>query len=158
MVGKSSSGKMWMKFKRDFTVAHRDFRLTNHTAQQAGFHSANMIIGQGCGETMQDTVGAIAQLATAMTSDRGAVATLTATNAHTYIKTLKEEIVVLKAKIKAAWQGQRPERSTSKDTYFFFHGYKFHKNHTSTTCNAKKDGHKDMAINANPMGEVKWGK
>jgi hypothetical protein len=49
-------GKMWAQFKLDFATAHREFRLTNQTAQQPGFHSANMMIDQGREETMQDTV------------------------------------------------------------------------------------------------------
>jgi hypothetical protein len=73
--------KTWAQFKIDFATAHREFRLTNQTAQQSGFHSANMTIEQGRDETMQDTVDAIAQLATATASDRGTVATLTMTNA-----------------------------------------------------------------------------
>jgi hypothetical protein len=37
-------GKTWAQFKIDFATAHREFRLTNQTAQQSGFHSANMMI------------------------------------------------------------------------------------------------------------------
>jgi hypothetical protein len=74
-------GKTWAQLKIDFATAHREFRLTNQTAQQSGFHSANMMIEQGRGESMQDTAEAIAQLATATASDRGTVATLATTNA-----------------------------------------------------------------------------
>jgi hypothetical protein len=97
--------KIWMQFKRDFTVAQRDFCLTNQTAQQSSFHRANTMVEEGRGETMHDTVDTITQLAT---YDRGTVATLTVTNAklalqletsQIYINTLKEEIGVLKAKI-----------------------------------------------------------
>jgi hypothetical protein len=61
----------------DYATAHREFHLTNQTAQQSGFHSANIIIEQGRDESMQDTVDAIAQLATATAtaSDLGTVAT-----------------------------------------------------------------------------------
>jgi hypothetical protein len=38
------AGKTWAQFKIDFAIAHREFRLTNQTAQQSGFHSANMMI------------------------------------------------------------------------------------------------------------------
>jgi hypothetical protein len=64
--------KTWMQFKIDFAAAHQEFRLTNQTAQQSGFDSANMMIEQGCGEAMQGTVNAIAQCApaTATSSDR----------------------------------------------------------------------------------------
>jgi hypothetical protein len=37
----------WAQFKIDFATAHREFRLTNQTAQQFGFRSANMTIEQG---------------------------------------------------------------------------------------------------------------
>jgi hypothetical protein len=40
------AGKTWAQFKIDFATAHREFRLTNQTAQQSGFHSANMMIEQ----------------------------------------------------------------------------------------------------------------
>jgi hypothetical protein len=91
--------KTWVKFELDFTAARREFRVSNQTVQQSVFHSANMMIEQGRGETMQDTVDVTAQLATAMASDRGTVATLTATNVkladqietlQAYIKMLKE--------------------------------------------------------------------
>jgi hypothetical protein len=75
------AGKTRAQFKIDFATAQREFRLTNQTAQQSGFHSANMMIEQGRDDSMQNTVDAIAQLATATASDRGTVATLTTTNA-----------------------------------------------------------------------------
>jgi hypothetical protein len=56
--------KMWAMFKVDFATAHLELRLTNQTAQKSGFQSANMMIEQGREETMQDTVVAMAQLAT----------------------------------------------------------------------------------------------
>jgi hypothetical protein len=75
------AGKTWDQFKIDFATAHRELNLTNQTAQQSGFHSVNMMIEHEREETMQDTVNAITQLATATASDRGTVATLTTTNA-----------------------------------------------------------------------------
>jgi hypothetical protein len=120
------TGKKWAQFKLDFANAHREFRLTNQTAQQSGFHSANMMIEQGRDESMKDTVDAIAQLATETASDRGTVATLTTTNAklatqleaaHALIAQIKNEIATIKNKIKPAWQGQRPVKTTNTDSY-----------------------------------------
>jgi hypothetical protein len=120
------AAKTWAQFKIDFSNAHREFRLTNHTAQQSGFHSANMMIEQNRDGSMQDTAEAIAQLATATASDQSTVATLTTTNvklasqleaAHALIAQLKSEIATLKIKIKPVWQGQRPARTTSNDSY-----------------------------------------
>jgi phage shock protein A len=117
---------MWAQFKLDFTTAHREFRLTNQTAQQSGFHSANMMIEQGREETMQDTVYAIAQLATTIASDCGTISTLTTTNtklatqlkaAQAQIAQLKDKIAALKNKTKPAWQGHRPIKTTNNHSY-----------------------------------------
>jgi predicted RNase H-like nuclease (RuvC/YqgF family) len=96
-------GKTWAQFKLDFSTAHHEFRLTNQTAQQSGFHSANMMIKQGSEETMQDTVDAISQLATVIASDRGTVATLTTTNAKlaTQLEATQAQIAQLKDEIAA---------------------------------------------------------
>jgi hypothetical protein len=116
---------------------------------------------------MQDTVDAIAQLATAMASDRGTVATLTTTNAklathleaaHAHITQLNNEIAMLKSNIKPAWKGQRPFNTTNNDSYCWFHGYQVAKSHTSATCNMKKSGHQDAATKSNPMDGVQCGK
>jgi hypothetical protein len=161
------AGKTWAQFKINFATAHREFRLTNQTAQQYGFHSANMMIGQGRDETMQDTVNAIAQLATVTDSDRGTVATLTTTNANlatqleaarAQIAQLKNEIATLKNKIKPAWQGQRPFKTMDNYSYCWSHGYQVAKLHTSATCNMKKSGHQDAANKSNLMGGVQWDK
>jgi hypothetical protein len=161
------AGKTWAQFKIDFATAHREFRLTNQTAQQSSFHSANMMIKQGRHELMQGTAQAIAQLATATASDRGTVATLTTTNAklatqleaaHALIAQLKNEIATLKSKIKPEWQGQRPVKTINNDSLCWSHGYYVAKSHTSATCNMKKSGHQDAATKANTMGGVQWGK
>jgi hypothetical protein len=89
------------------------------------------MIEQGCDKSMQYTAEAIAQLATATAtaSDRVTVATLTTTNAKlatqleaphaliALIAQLKNEIATLRSKIKPAWQGQRPVKTTNNDGY-----------------------------------------
>jgi hypothetical protein len=149
------AGKTWAQFKIYFATAHREFRLTNQTAQQSGFHSANMMIRQSRPESMNETAEAIAQLATATASDRSTVATLTTTNsklasqleaANALIAQLKNEIATLNNKIKPAWQVQRPVRTTNNDSYCWSHGYQVAKSHTSATCNMKKSGHQDAAM------------
>jgi phage shock protein A len=95
------------------------------------------------------------------------VATLTTTNAklstqletaHAQIAQLKNEIATVKNKIKPAWQGQRPVKTTNKASYYWSHGYQVAKSHTSATCNMKKSGHQDAANKRNPMGGFQWGK
>jgi phage shock protein A len=162
---KSDCRKTWAQFKLDFATAHREFRLTNQTAQQLGFHSANMMIEHGREETMQETFNEIAQLATAAASDRGTVSTLTTANAklatqletaQAQIAQLKDEITALKNKIKPAWQGQRPIKTTNNDSYCWSHGYQVAKSHTSATCNMKNSGHKDASTKNNPMDGSQW--
>jgi hypothetical protein len=136
------AGKRWEQFKIDFATAHRELLLTNQTAHQSGFHSANMMIEHGREETMQDTVDSIAQLATATASGRGTVATLTATDEKLamqleadqgQIVQLKNKVAELKIKIKPAWQGQRPHKMTDNDNYCWSHWYQVAKAHTSAT-------------------------
>jgi hypothetical protein len=130
-----------------------------------------MMIEQGPDNSIQDTIDAITQLATATAtaSDRGTVETLTTTNAnaklatpleaaHAQIIQLKNEIATLKNKIKPAWQGQRPAKTTNNDSYCWSHGYQVAKSHTSATCNMKKSGHQDAVNKSNTMGGVQWGK
>jgi hypothetical protein len=134
------AAKTWSQFKIDFVTAHLEFRLTNQTAQQSGFHSANMMIEQGRDDSMQETADAIAQLAMVTASDRSTVATLTTNNAklanqleaaRALIAKLKSEITTLKIKLKPVWQGQWPARTTNKDSYCWSHGYQVGKSHTS---------------------------
>jgi hypothetical protein len=116
---------------------------------------------------VQDTVDAIAELATARASDYGAVTTLTTTNAklatqleadQAKIAQLENDIAALKNNINPAWQGQRPIKTTYNDSYCWSHGYQVAKSHTSATWNMKKSGHQDAASKNIPMGGVQWGK
>jgi hypothetical protein len=150
-----------------FGAAHREFHLTNQTAQQSGFHSSNTMIEQGHGVAMLRTVDAIAQLTTTMALDRGTVATLPAINAkhasqlegaQAYIKTPKDDIIDLKANIKPAWQVQNPSKSRNYNYSCWSHGHQVHSDHTSTTCKSRKDGHQETATKDNTMVGVAWGK
>jgi hypothetical protein len=161
------AAKTWTQFKIDFSTAHCEFRLTNHIAQQSGFHSANMMIEQSRDGSIQETAEAIAQLATATTSDRGTVVTLTTTNAklatqleaaHALIAQLKSEIATLQINIKPIWQGHRPARTTNNDSYCWSHGFQVAKSHTSTTCNVRKAGDQENKTRIDTMGGVQWGK
>jgi hypothetical protein len=101
--------KTWAQFKIDFATSHHEFRLANQTTQQSGSHSANITIEEIRDDAMQETVDEMSQMATATSSYRGTVATLTTTNAklanqlevaHALIAQLENEIVTLKSKIK----------------------------------------------------------
>jgi hypothetical protein len=153
----------WINFKVHFSAAHREFRLTNQTAQQFVFHSANMMIEN---HPYQGTTDTTAQLEVATALDRDMVDTLTTANAklilqlntlQAYINKLNEDIVQLKLKIEPAWQDQQPSKTMDNDKYYWSHGYQVHNKHTSASCKNPKEGHKKEATKSNPMGGVKWG-
>jgi hypothetical protein len=60
MAIESNSGKNVGAIQDRLRYPHREFRLTNQTAQQSGFHSANMMIEQGRDDSMQEAAEAIA--------------------------------------------------------------------------------------------------
>jgi hypothetical protein len=143
-----SAHKSWTNFKIHFAAAHREFRLTNQTAQQSGLNSANMMIEDHQYQGAADT---IAQLAVATASDREMVAIITATNAKLtlqletsqyYVQKLKEDIAQLKLKLKPGWKGQRPSKTMNNDNYCCSHGYQVKNGHTIASCKHKKEGHK----------------
>jgi hypothetical protein len=159
LQARENADNMWMQFKLDFAAAHREFCLTNQTAQQSGFCIANMMIDQGRGEAMQGTVYKIAQLATTTASESVMIAKLASQLEATqaYIKTLKDNILALKAKFKPAWQGQSSAKSTINNKYCWSHGNQVRKYRTSATCKARKDGHQETATKDNVMEGVTWG-
>jgi hypothetical protein len=132
--------KLWTNFKIHFAAAHCKLRLTNQTAQQSGFHRANMMIED---RHYQGTADSIAQLEVEPASYRETVAILTVTNAkltlkletsQSYVQKIKEDIAQLKLKLKPAWQGQRPPKMTNNDNYCWWHRYQLHNGTTSASC------------------------
>jgi hypothetical protein len=103
------------------------------------------------------TIVALANLATATTSDRGVVATLTEANAH-LVKPLKDnsnelrELNALLKKERFEKSGQR-SFNPSPDNYCCTHGYKVANTHTSVSCNFPKQGHKREATRTDNMGD-----
>jgi hypothetical protein len=141
------AGKTWAQFKIDFATAHLEFWLTNQTAQQSGFHSANMMIEKA----VMNQCKTLSTQSHSWQPQRPQIEvqwqTLTTTNAklanqleaaHALIAQLRNEIAKLKNNIKPAWQGHRPVKTTNNDSYCWSHGYQVAKSHTSATCNMKK--------------------
>jgi hypothetical protein len=56
---RATAENTWTQFKVDVTTARPEFRLNNQTAQQSGFHSANMMIENNHEGTLQGTADAI---------------------------------------------------------------------------------------------------
>jgi hypothetical protein len=104
----------------------------------------------------ENTIGALANLATATAADRGVVATLTEANAR-LVKQLEDnsnELRELNALIKKERFEKRgqPSFNTSPNNYCWTHGYKTANTHTRLSCNFPKQGHKIEATRTDNMG------
>jgi hypothetical protein len=89
--------KTWAQFKAHFSAAHRQHKqMQGESAATAGYHSAKAAVGQTEDQMAEDTIGAIANLATSTASDHGVVATLTESNAR-LVKQLEENSSVANA-------------------------------------------------------------
>ena len=154
----AAAQKTWTEFKRVFTLAHQELRESTHTAKGAGFQSANSAMVQD--DIQQETVDAIANLATATAADRTTVATLTETN-----RRLTLELVAVNAKLVKALEankaagsggghpqssGGRSAQKTKGPHYCWHCGSSVW--HPSARCWSKKEGHRDDATEDNKMG------
>jgi hypothetical protein len=102
------------------------------------------------------TSGALANLATATTADRGVVAALAQANSR-LVKQLEEKsskLSELKALLNQEQCDKRVQRSfnPSSSNYCWTHGYKVGNTHTSLTCDTPKPRHKAEATQAENMG------
>jgi hypothetical protein len=73
--------KTWTHFKSHFAAAHRQHKqMQVESTATAGYHSANAAVTHNEDHMAEATIGALANLATATTADRGVVAALTQAN------------------------------------------------------------------------------
>jgi hypothetical protein len=130
--------------------------MQGETAANAGYHSANAAMTHNEDQMAEATIGALSNLATATTADRGVVAALTQANSR-LVKQLEEtssELGELKALLNQERCDKRGPRSStsSASNYCWTHGYKLGKTHTSLTCNTRNPGHKAEATRTENMG------
>jgi hypothetical protein len=102
------------------------------------------------------TIGALANLETSTTADRGVVAALTQANAR-LAKQLKEnsnKLWELKALVIQEHSAKRFQSSFKPSTliYCCTHGFRLGSTPTSLTCKTQKTGHKKR-----PLGRITWG-
>ena len=145
--------KTWEHFKVYFALSHRELRETKVTSAGAGYQSANSVY-------QQETVDAIANLATATAADRQTVATLSATNstltveltsvnrklvtALADIAKLTLQVADLKAKTGTSGGVLEPKH------YCWSCGFK--QTHYSSRCPNPKTGHQRAAKASDIMG------
>jgi hypothetical protein len=87
---KPAAEKTWTHFKSHFTVAHRQHKqMQEESAATAGYHSVNAAMTQKEDQMAEATIGAFANLATAIAGDIGVVAALAQANSR-IVKQLEE--------------------------------------------------------------------
>jgi hypothetical protein len=148
--------KTWANFKPDFTLSHREFWESKTTTAGAGYQSANAAQGIAAGKAIyqQDTVNAIANLATATAHDRSTVATLTSTNRDlsNELTTVNRKLVSALTEIarltslssnSSAGSTSRPGAGFEPKHYCWSCGYRC--THYSSRCPVPKPGHQKSA-------------
>jgi hypothetical protein len=154
---KPAAGKTWTHFKSLFAAAHRQHKqMKGETAAHVGFHSANATMTQTEDYMDEATIGALANLVTATTADRGVVVALTQANAR-LVKQLEETSSELRELRALHHQERRDIRvprnvNATANNYCWTHGYKVGRTHTSLTCTTRNPGHKTEATWADNMG------
>jgi hypothetical protein len=157
----------WVNFKMAMTITCQDYRDSQVTTNQAGYHNANAAY-----ELQQDTSIALANLATATAANQSAVASLTTTissitlelaEANNKLTTARAKITTLKIELATSKNNgnnnKRPPRQyRPNQNYCWTHGYKVSFKHTSATCTRPCKGHKHEATRANIMGGTQIGK
>jgi hypothetical protein len=137
---KPPAEKTWTHFKSHFAAAHRQHKqVQGESAATAGYHSANAAMTQNEDQMAEATIGALANLATATSADRGVVAALTQANARLarQLEDNSSELRELKALLNQERRDKRGPRNVNAavNNYCWTHGYKVGKRHTSLTCN-----------------------
>ena len=157
--------KDWPSFKQHFTEAYNDWKTTQRNTARTRSHTANAaVINQAFEE---ETIQAIANLATATAADRATTARLTATNSNltAELKATQEKLVAALEKIailsSTSNQAYRsplaqiqPNANVDKRPldrhYCWTHGYLCE--HTSGRCPAPAEGHVKFATARKPNG------
>ena len=153
--------KTWPQFKIDFTRAHQEYRESQVTTPRAvGFHADEFTPTN----SQQETIEAIANLATATAADRTAVANLTTTvtdlttalgKSNSKLVAALERITVLTQQLAAckAVPGGRPivpSNSSGRSHYCWTCGHR--SIHSSWNCETPATGHQKRATRSNTMG------
>jgi hypothetical protein len=154
---KQTIEKTWTQFKSHFAADHRQHKqMKGESASTSGYHSANAAVAHTEDKMAQETIGALANLATSTAADQGVVAALTQANAR-LAKKMEEnsnELWELKALLNQERGAKRGQRNFNPSTtnYCWTHCFKCDSTHTSITCKIQKPGHKKEATRENNMG------
>jgi hypothetical protein len=152
--------KTWPQFKVDFTRAHQEYRESQAILPSAAGFLADEFAPS---DSQQETIDAIANLATATAADRTAVANLTTTVSDLTTALGKcngklvgalERVTVLTQQLAACKAGNSPRPASTNDSsgrshYCWTCGYRCA--HSSWNCDTPATGHQKRATRANTM-------
>jgi phage shock protein A len=130
--------KTWTQFKCHFAAAHRQHKqMQGKSPATEGYHSANAAVAHTENQMFEETIGALANLATATAADRGVVVALTQANARLakQIEENSNELRELKALLNQERSSKRGQRSFNPSTtnYCWTNGFKLGSTYTSLT-------------------------
>ena len=153
---KPTPDKTWANFKTHFTAAHSLHRQQQSTMQAAGCGTANAII-------KNETIEALANLATATAADRDALANLTNAVATLTAQLAEKdkEIQSLKTQLKKLGTntpGNNQRKPLDPNGHCWSHGHNVAHGRSSKTCTRRCEGHKEEATRTNAMGGSQKGK
>ncbi len=143
--------KTWDQFKIDFADSHREFRDARGTTAGSTNYQANNAIYQ------DETIEAIANLATATSHDRQAVSTLTTTNSAltkelTRVNAQLVTALLANTKLTAQLAKKPGNPAAHHDARHYCWSCGYQCIHYSSKCPTPKDGHKKGAKASNIMG------
>ena len=163
--------KSWVDFKKYWLQRYAEYEELNKLTTVDSTLEAHAAFQDPQNQRENDLNAAMDNLVAIMSSDKGQVETLIATNADltAQIKALTETntrltmenanligiITKIAGNAPAATTGtSNANRDLNYDPngYCWTHGYRVHKNHNSANCKSKAPGHQDAATRANPMG------
>jgi hypothetical protein len=105
--------RTWPHLKRDFALAHQELRESQVSAQNAGYHGANLAY-----DMQQETATALANLATATAQDRSTVSQLTSTNSQlsAQLQTITAKLNQALTELSSLKSAPRPPTATTAPT------------------------------------------
>jgi hypothetical protein len=154
---KDTVDKTWANFKAYFAAAHRQHKqMQGGSSSNSGYHASNAAVCQMEDQMVEANIGALANLTTATSTDRGVVATLTEANSRLakQLEDLSNELKDINALLKKERADRNGQRTfnPSPEKYCWAHGYKVANSHTILSYNYPKNDHKREATNADNMG------
>ena len=147
--------------------------MQQETTQQAGFHGANAMQHAIVQQMYEEQSVALANLATATSSDRRALETLTSTVAKLTADLKTKDLEIKKLKNAKPAPGLPPDNRQPPDnrdarrtpyvkrdmgSYCWSHGFLVYKTHCSANCKYPLTGHCKEATRTDTMGGNQEGK